>query len=105
MKFAVQVTVSSCGQIHLGVRERSKRKGEEGKIKCLILSQAHSCSSEQQDLQVFPLSVPDFQSKTHHDISHAQRSPLADLHRQATTRQPQLPFLKTGEISALQGRI
>lgn len=31
VKFAIPVTVSCHGQIHWGVRERSKRKREEGK--------------------------------------------------------------------------
>lgn len=73
--------------------EGKKQKKERGgkKLKCLVLSQAYSCSSEQQNLQVFPFSVTSFQNKIYHNTSHVQRSPLADLHRQVTTSQLLLP--------------
>lgn len=87
--------------------EGKKQKKERGgkKLKCLVLSQAYSCFSEQQNLQVFPFSVTSFQNKIYRNTFHVQRSPLADLHRQVTTSQLLLPILKIGKISALQGRI
>lgn len=86
--------------------EGKKQKKERGgkKLKCLVLSQAYSCSSEQQNLQVFPFSVTSFQNKSTATLSMFKGHHLL-THRQVTTSQLQLPILKIGKISALQGRI
>lgn len=94
--------LSCTNSLGWGVRERSKRKGEEmKKKKGLFLSQAYSCCRKQQNLPI-SITCDYLEKKIHHNVSCVQRSPVAELHSQVRASQTLLPFLKIGKVSALE---